>query len=312
VFEQTEIDVGVVHGRNEVQVPFKFRVWDKGPVKIGTARSSCCGGGGLSPEIQGKTLPPASTHTISLTLRGAKGIPDEVTADIETAAPRATYALSLRGVLVRAPRCTPAHVVVETIPGIPLKALVQFSWIRGAEIERLAIDEVRSELGKFTLTDIETNSTETSSDSELHAVYADRISGVLRSTVELPYGEHQYHLRIRWRNEAGDVILPVTVRVRHPLRPTLSHVFCGICEPNERFEKRVSFIRHKSAQHVNIKEVTSSSPLTQGKVVDPEAIAVTVDAPGDTGRFETTLTVLYDDLSVPTTEISISGMVQHP
>jgi hypothetical protein len=105
-------------------------------------------------------------------------------------------------------------------------------------------------------------------------------------------------------------VIPVTVRVVHPLAPRVTSLFCGELAPKGEWKGVVPLARHEGSG-ISLKTVKTSQPFLRASITGParDQLAVSLVAPDKPGRSQEYVELIFDDQRLPPLRIPVAFVV---
>jgi hypothetical protein len=317
-FQSTSVDlrdlVAKDYGQIWTEVKFSFTVWDQGPVSITSIIPDCPQCMHFDKEIVGKQLHPGSTHVLSGRVKPSDTQGRHVSrALVETAPPSPKpLVLDMKYHAITRPGISPPEVALETSLGSKPIAQLHVTAVRQRAAPQLQINREASSFPGFTLVNVESKSAVRRLDPrELDPNFLDEIDLTIQAAKDYDLGVHHTQWVIKWEGPVPATVVPVTIRVVHPIVPKLQSVFCGILHPKETWKGTVLLVqvaRDKSS----LKQVRASKPFIQAVVggTPADQLQVSLTTPSTPGRHEEYLEMVFEQDRIPPLRIPITFVVQ--
>jgi hypothetical protein len=309
-FEKRDVDLGIVHEDRSLRYPFRFRVWEKGPVRIEYASTTCCGANLIDPPVAGKVFEAGTEGSITLVLTGDNYRQKKaVVAIIETSPPsQDPITLSLRALIAPPPMVHPRPVVLESVlPDAPA-GTVTVSRLRTSDMRALELDISRSDVSPFELVDLTSDTMRVGHPNNTPQSFADAITFKLIDSMEQGIQHERREVILAWKEDLPDVKVPVIVRRKHPCQPKLNRLFCGELRPGMTSSIQVPLLRLRDVQ---VASIASESDYVNATINESgNMLEVVVGGPDmrAVGRFDVPLTLTFDDPTLPPIIIHVAGI----
>lgn len=312
VFETPVVDLGVIYRDNTIRQPYRFRVWDEGPVRIEYASTSCCGPKLIEPDLVGEELKPGTEHVMYLRISDSHpGEVRDIVANIETlpVSPR-PITIRLRGMLVPAPSIYPRPLLIRQPLGDRPVGELRAQRMRTADLSRLEFDEARSRLAPLKLQKVVSGAEPSGRAGRKPEPFLDSVSFTIGADEPLPTGRHEFTLSLAWKGEQRRTNARVVVEVSHPCRPALNRLFCGDVTPGAPKHFRVPIVRGEWPRPIAIAALETSGQAVSASMSNDEGdLIVDVIAPLIPGRFEEDIKLRFANDDVPEITLPVSGIV---
>jgi hypothetical protein len=304
---RTEVDIGSVWaGGQAIEVPLKLRVWDKSPVTIEETRSSC-GCVSMAPAVTQQELAPGSEHDLVLAVNPPHqpGVARIEVLFFTRPVSQQPLKLIVKSRVRLAPEVVPRTLALTVPLGVRPEATLHVHYDREATDSRLALDDRRSVFGPLSLrtVDIETDEFTGLRQHERR----DHVALKLEGREDLPLGEHAGEIKLAWKGGLPETVVPVRLRIMHPLRPALQRLFCGILQAGQQWSTEVELVRLE--QSARVTSVTSDQSFIRAQLLPGDRLVVHVTAPAAPGRWEGVITLAYGGAKVPEVHLPVSGVV---
>jgi len=309
------VDLGVFRVGIDGERPthtFAFTVRGTSPVRIKSIETDCGACSSPARELIGKELEPGSTHMLTLQMDvDHRAGPCRQMALITTDPPsRTPLVVSLAAFIVQPPVVSPSPLVVDSVFGELPECVVDIYRLRDASSRPLRLNEEASEFPSFVLVERSSDSGERPLlRSAERSPVQDRLTMRFKAATRLPIGEHRLEFRFAWRDDAAPSVLAVLVRVHHPVRPQVERVFFGQLRPAEQRAVRL-WLQHTSQERPNVRTVMSDLDFVHSSINEVgDELVLKVRAPTGAGRFAGTVTISFENGSIPPLNLPVSGVV---
>ena len=308
VFDEPLWRAGRVPSGRMIERKFRFRVWDRSPIKISQVVTSC-GCTNVSQDIVGKELLAGSDHELSVIVRpDTEGRTETQMIKILTE-PASTVPLAVGVQYQRqdSPRLSVSKVVSRAAPGSIPEAQLTVTYRRGLTDSPVPLDRAKCASTHFEVVDVIAASEEvllnpTSQDK----VMVDSTTVKLRGRRSFPYGRYPGTLQLVFSDGSSQTV-PTLIEIPHPCQPRLPRVFCGVLEPGESWTVSIPYVRDSSVAF-EVASVRPSDESVQAKHL-PERFEVSGRAPLTVGRFALELVVTFHPDNIPPLKLPVTGVV---
>ena len=317
---EPHVDLGVFRiggEKKQLEHAYKLAVWDESPVRV-TSIETSCGCLAVVTDIVGKELPPNSNHVVLLRVNPSNGVGVRTEfARIVTEPPSPKpVMMTLRAAIIASPVVLPDPLIVAIRPtsAQPIKTKLFVNYLREKASPKLALDQANSSFGPFKIIDIHDSTKPSGKPGEQgYLLIRDELALTLAAEKSFPIGEHEFVFRLAWSNTEPTAMLPVKVRVLHPVELSLDRLFFGELLPGERRTAQVPMVR-AWADAPRPDSIKCDLDFVEGKFNEAvDQLVVSVSAPTSSGRFEGTLTLSFGVDATPPIQLPISGVVtEHP
>lgn len=307
------VNVGVfnyaVNDGRKVEHAFQLRVWKRCPVFIMDIQVDC-GCTAVDKELIGKELTPGSVHTLRLRVnpQGKAGVfKSHTLLRTEPKSPE-PLVLSLQAFIAPRPVVSPERLLVEAELGADVRRRLTVSRLRDVRTSPTVLDRTRCDFGTFLVTEREAT-VEKRSGGGVEAV-VDRLELDVTSSQRLPIGEYESELRLSWQGGLEPSVIPVVLRVVHPMRAQVDRLFCGPVKPRGR--RRIELgVTARGPVSSPLDRVECDLDFVTLEVNERRnGVVLEIDAPAQSGRFSGTVNLLFTgSVSVPPLAVPIAVMV---
>lgn len=311
IFQDRTIDKGTFrHGVDGegVGCDFPFDVSASKPVTIVAVETSC-GCVSLAKDITGVKLAPGSRHVIPLTLhtKDRAGV-YEATGRIVTRPASATPLLvSFRVFVVQLPAPSPAQLVVTSSSGTELTDVgLHVSRVRDQNTPPLHLNVQQSSLGVFSLRDLTVKS---ECVDMIKGETRDHMTLNLQPTAAFRIGGHSSEIRLAWHGNIPPTVVPVTVRVHHPVSLQVSRFFYGQVKRGEKRLTRL-WLRATDGEFPPCIAAESDLEFVLARVDGGNRdLCLDLTAPERLGRFEGAVVLRFSEKGLPPLRLDLAGIV---
>lgn len=229
VFQENSIDLELVESDQPIFGSFKFRVWDKSPVKIVYASTTCCGPNLITPNLVGQTLAPGSEHELRMYIRLSRsGESTVIAGELRTDPPSASKInVQLKGKLVAVPSVHPTPVVLRSILGAAPSGSVSVRRLRTIEIDALELDGSRTSFGAFAVKNVKSYSHPIGSPDNIPPRMMDALDFELTSTNQNGIGTEESEILLWWKGFSTPTKVKILTDVQHPVLLQNTRLYCG-------------------------------------------------------------------------------------
>lgn len=204
----------------------------------------------------------------------------------------------------------PGRLVLEGLPGSGLRGVLRIHYLREEGDAPLRLDKRRCRFGALELVHVDALTHPVPAPAgAIHREQTDSLLITLAGPENLAIGEHRQEIELVFRGDVPPQRVPVTLRVKHPLRPRLARLFCGGLKPGQRWSLEVDLVRQPEAT-VAVQSVECDAAFLQARLLERDRLHVEVTAPAAEGRFEGRVLLRYSDPSIPEIALPVSGAVR--
>ena len=308
VFDEPLWRAGRVPSGRMIERKFRFRVWDRNPIKISQVITSC-GCTNVSQDIVGKELPPGSEHELSVIVRpDTEGRTEtqmiKILTDPASAVP---LAVGVQYQRQDSPRLSVSRVISRALPGSIPEAQLIVTYRRGPTDSQVPVDRSKCASTHFDVVDvIESSEVVLLNPTSQDKVAVDSTTVKLRGRQPWSYGRHPGTLQLAF-GDGSIQTLPTEIQIPHPCQPQLPRVFCGVLEPGQSWTVSIPYVRDSSVAF-EVASIRPSDETVQAKIL-PDRFEVSGRAPQTPGRFASELIVTFHPESIPPLKLPVTGVV---
>jgi len=314
LFEQSEIELGVVRGANRVRHAFPFRVTGASEVVVSELKSSCQCIAATTATL-GKPLRRGECGEIVLELAV-----DEYGGDFVGTVHVVTVPESPKPILLRVHGVASAHPTIAGTQPIPLKIRVGRPFVIAVDVvatkpEREAPyvpDLEQSRLGKFYL------ESHTMAQTQLRPQGAQIVAGIqerhsfqFRHDAARTVLNEIETLEIAWKGIEHRTGIAVRIHAIHPLVLLSPNPFLGFVKPGAIVEAKFAFAVDMEFPQDQVRcEPVSVNDGTATIVPTADGVFVRLTAPAVPGRFTQQWRLSCPDAEIEPMDLKISGIVR--